>query len=118
MANKKISGIFFSATVPPDKFSSLGLFQSFFGVDIPGEPCRGALISEGPHRAGLSLKKKKKRKTQHNMCKESEMRASRSISVTIEDGERQEPKVAIVPSAEEDLVKSGKDLKQSVNNIS
>ena len=52
------------------------------------------------------------------MCKESEMRASRSISVTIEDGERQEPKVAIVPSAEEDLVKSGKDLKQSVNNIS
>ena len=62
MENKKKGGIFFSATVPPDKFSSLGLFQSFFGVDIPGKPCRGALISEGPHRAGLFLKKKEKKK--------------------------------------------------------
>ena len=40
----------------------------------------------------------------------SEVRASRSKSVTIEDGERQEPKIAIVPSAEKDFVKSGKDL--------
>ena len=46
------------------------------------------------------------------------MRASRSISVTIEDGERQEPKIAIVPTAEEDFMKSGKDLEQSVGNTS
>jgi hypothetical protein len=48
----------------------------------------------------------------------SKMRASRSISVTIEDGERQEPKIAIVPTAEEDFMKSGKDLEQSVGNTS
>ena len=37
MDETKKGGIFFSATVPPDTIFSLGLFQPFFGIDIPGE---------------------------------------------------------------------------------